>query len=315
MALRFRKSFKVAPGVKLNVSKSGLGMSAGVKGARVGVNSRGTYTSASIPGTGVSHFAYHSSDKTRSVSTKSVAQMPVENNLRTPTTPHKDNSVWLISLNALALLIIWPIGIITTLVSVVHYLKTKDSATKTARRSIRSGMQDLQNNKYGEAASELASAYEVFPDDVNLAFNLAYSYGMSEQPEKAIPLFQKYTTNYEDEFDAKLYLALCHIKTEQYDNAIHVLQTLPDEPESVKMLRIINLAECFTKKGLLDAAIEVLKTAPLRKRKLDAALLEVHYQLGDIFELQDKHKMAQKHWQKVYMHDAEYKDVKTKISK
>ena len=60
MALRFRKSFKIAPGIRLNVSKSGLGMSAGVRGARVGINSRGTYTSVGIPGTGISSMSYGS---------------------------------------------------------------------------------------------------------------------------------------------------------------------------------------------------------------------------------------------------------------
>lgn len=39
MGFRIRKSFKLFPGVKVNVSKKGLGISAGVKGFRV--NSRG----------------------------------------------------------------------------------------------------------------------------------------------------------------------------------------------------------------------------------------------------------------------------------
>lgn len=39
MGFRIRKSFKLFPGVKVNVSKKGLGVSAGVKGFRV--NSRG----------------------------------------------------------------------------------------------------------------------------------------------------------------------------------------------------------------------------------------------------------------------------------
>jgi hypothetical protein len=54
MGLGFRKSFKVAPGVRLNVSSKGLGVSAGVKGLRYSVNSRsGSRVTAGIPGTGV----------------------------------------------------------------------------------------------------------------------------------------------------------------------------------------------------------------------------------------------------------------------
>lgn len=43
MGLNFRKSIKVGKNSRVNISKSGIGMSTGVKGARVGVNKRGTY--------------------------------------------------------------------------------------------------------------------------------------------------------------------------------------------------------------------------------------------------------------------------------
>ena len=55
MALRFHRSMKLLPGVRLNFGKRGIGISAGVRGLRVGVDSRGKgYTSAGIPGTGLS---------------------------------------------------------------------------------------------------------------------------------------------------------------------------------------------------------------------------------------------------------------------
>jgi hypothetical protein len=54
MALRFRKSFKLAPGVRLNVSKSGMSWSLGPRGASVSIGKRGAYFNASIPGTGLS---------------------------------------------------------------------------------------------------------------------------------------------------------------------------------------------------------------------------------------------------------------------
>lgn len=56
MGLRFRKSVKIAPGVRLNIGKKSVGISAGVKGARVSVNSSGRVTkSVGIPGTGLSY--------------------------------------------------------------------------------------------------------------------------------------------------------------------------------------------------------------------------------------------------------------------
>jgi len=54
MGLRFRKSFKLAPGVRLNVGSSGMCWSLGPRGASVSIGKRGTYFNASIPGTGLS---------------------------------------------------------------------------------------------------------------------------------------------------------------------------------------------------------------------------------------------------------------------
>ncbi len=54
MALRFRKSFKLAPGIRMNLSASGTSWSVGPRGATVGIGKRGTYLNTGIPGTGLS---------------------------------------------------------------------------------------------------------------------------------------------------------------------------------------------------------------------------------------------------------------------
>ncbi|MFI8581070.1 DUF4236 domain-containing protein [Ectopseudomonas khazarica] len=54
MAIRIRKSFKVAPGVRLNVSKSGLSKSIGGKGVTANLSKKGTRLTGSIPRTGLS---------------------------------------------------------------------------------------------------------------------------------------------------------------------------------------------------------------------------------------------------------------------
>ncbi len=54
LGFRFRKSITIANGVRLNVSKGGLGLSAGPRGVRYSVHSSGRRTaSAGIPGTGL----------------------------------------------------------------------------------------------------------------------------------------------------------------------------------------------------------------------------------------------------------------------
>jgi hypothetical protein len=50
---RFRKSVKIAPGVKLNLSKSGVSGTFGAKGASINVGKDGAYLNTGIPGTGI----------------------------------------------------------------------------------------------------------------------------------------------------------------------------------------------------------------------------------------------------------------------
>jgi hypothetical protein len=54
MGFRFRKSIRIAPGIRINISKSGLSTSIGRKGFTW--NSRGTLT-VGIPGSGLSYRA------------------------------------------------------------------------------------------------------------------------------------------------------------------------------------------------------------------------------------------------------------------
>lgn len=56
MGMKFRKSINLGGGTKLNLSKSGVGLSTGVKGFRVSKNTSGrSRVTASLPGTGLSY--------------------------------------------------------------------------------------------------------------------------------------------------------------------------------------------------------------------------------------------------------------------
>lgn len=69
MGLRIRKSFKVAPGVRINVGKKSSSISFGTKGARHTISSTGRRTtSVGIPGTGVTYTSTSSSRKKKSSS-------------------------------------------------------------------------------------------------------------------------------------------------------------------------------------------------------------------------------------------------------
>lgn len=53
MAWKYRKRIKIAPGVTINVSRSGVSTTIGPKGASVNIGKNGTYLNTGIPGTGI----------------------------------------------------------------------------------------------------------------------------------------------------------------------------------------------------------------------------------------------------------------------
>ncbi len=53
MSLRFRKSIKLAPGIRMNLSGSGASWTLGPRGASVGIGKRGNFLNTGIPGTGL----------------------------------------------------------------------------------------------------------------------------------------------------------------------------------------------------------------------------------------------------------------------
>lgn len=125
MGFRFRKSFKIAPGVRVNVGKKSVGISAGVKGARVSVNSSGRKTTTvGIPGTGLSyqktekiggHAATDKHDQTAPEYTPTVDLPPIAPQ---PPRPPRTPKGMLTLLKVLAVLLI-AMSLTLTLVSVV----------------------------------------------------------------------------------------------------------------------------------------------------------------------------------------------------
>lgn len=71
MGLRFRKSVKIAPGVRLNIGKKSVGVSAGVKGYRKSINSSGRVTTSI--GTPVAGVSYVKTENLKSKKKKAVS--------------------------------------------------------------------------------------------------------------------------------------------------------------------------------------------------------------------------------------------------
>lgn len=81
MGLRFRKSFKLAPGVRLNASGGGLSWTLGPRGASIGIGKRGTHLNAGLAGTGLSYQTRLDTLAARAPASPQNAQVDVQVNV------------------------------------------------------------------------------------------------------------------------------------------------------------------------------------------------------------------------------------------
>src|SRR5258706_15241308 len=58
MPIRFRRTFKILPGVKINVSRHGVSTTVGTRGMHLTFNRYGVRQSVGLPGSGVSETSY-----------------------------------------------------------------------------------------------------------------------------------------------------------------------------------------------------------------------------------------------------------------
>lgn len=65
MGFRFQKRIKIAPGVRVNISKGGISTSIGPRGASVSVGKRAVRANVGIPGTGISYSEQLTSRRTK----------------------------------------------------------------------------------------------------------------------------------------------------------------------------------------------------------------------------------------------------------
>lgn len=58
MPTRFRRSFNILPGVKVNVSKTGISFTVGTRGYHLNFSNRGVRQTVGLPGSGLSNSSY-----------------------------------------------------------------------------------------------------------------------------------------------------------------------------------------------------------------------------------------------------------------
>lgn len=180
MGFRFRKSVKIAPGVRLNIGKKSVGISAGVKGARVSVNSSGRKTTTvGLPGTGLSYSKTEKigGSKTSTHSSSSNNAQPIRPDLQPaqPLEEKKKKGCCGCAVYAfIALLIIGALG------SCIGGTEDKDKQTDTANDGTQAAV-ITQLTQTGDTVTEIdlgssqTLTYTVDPSDFAMTADAVYA--------------------------------------------------------------------------------------------------------------------------------------------
>lgn len=301
MGLRFRKSISLGKGVRVNISKSGIGMSAGVKGARIGLSSRkGTYVSGGIPGTGIYGISYAKGGGRSATSASSGDSA-------------KGCLMLLAAVIGLGMLVAAPLlAAVLTAGGVAFYFWYSRTPKAKTKKLVGEARKLLSADDNAQALTKLREAEKLGVENDDLPYLLGAALNNTRHSKEAIPYLEKHLSAHPDDIAIQMALANCYYSTDQFDKTIRIIQSLPEDAQNYpKALSLLGLS--FAEQKKFDLAIDVMEKGPLRKRRLDDTLIEYHYNTALIYESAGDKKKALKHFKKVYAENTSYKEVSEKI--
>lgn len=343
MGFRFGKSIRLGKHVRLNISKSGIGMSAGVKGAHISTGPRGTRLTTSIPGTGLSY--------SQKLGGRRAAASQVRAPSSRPTPPPHQRAVSVPKPPSPGL-----------------FAPAPEKAFYKAINAFQEGKRDEALKHFLEAAQKDAGAgilagllLSQHPDRIDQA--IAYLEAVvASDVEFPTPLMQKYIANATMKLDittevqvtvpidglgAALLLAELYQQQGRLQEAIGILEELDDlvdEPaltlslcdlyaaagvwdgiiaraekanitDDITLETTILRGRAMQEKGLYDAAIAVFTEALKKKKDRDPDLLnEALYWRAVSYEASGKKSQASKDFQKLYAEAPNFRDVAQRVS-
>lgn len=330
-SFRFRKSIKLAPGVRLSVSKRGLGISGGVRGARVSYHSSGRRTtSVGIPGTGVGYVRSQKIGRGKTAD-RSAAPPPDP-----PTLPKagifapKHEKRFAKAMEAL---------LKDDRENALRLFKESsehDVSDRAIADDLFAGLLTAEAGRHDEAIPYLervVSSEVELPDELMTKYRiggslpltighveievpwtsaaaalaLASAYESTGRVDEAIGVIQQLA---DTEDDPVVLLALCDLyaDTGAWDEIVDAAAGTKNEDDLTLQLRLYQ-ARALREQGMNEAALEAYKDA-LRSKKRDPDLLkEARYQRGKLLLEKGKRAQAMRDLQTVYADDPTYEDV------
>lgn len=201
-------------------------------------------------------------------------------------------------------------SVITFVAFLLLWIVIRSRPPHKARRLIRRA---LKRKDQPEEALELLDAASRIDPQNNYILHTAASIAISASYwGRAIEYLQRLEARGELSTFQRIQLGGALSLTERYHESIALLQGVEEtNPYFVKALYITGLA--FYELQDYESAIATYKRGPLRKRKLDGDLMNLHYGLAQALEAIGKHEEAKRHYRRVYVVDINYRDVSTKV--
>ena len=328
-SFRFRRSIKLGPGVRLNVGKTGIGVSAGVRGARRTFHSSGRQTSSvGIPGTGLSYVQTRSAGKASTSEPSGPAPaVTAKPGLFAP----KHEKEFYKALQA------YVKGDTEEARRLFESASAKDESGRVLADDLLAGIVSATTGKLEEAIPYLetvVSSEVELPDELitkylsgggiavsvtervkvavewsslAAALTLVECYQAQGRTQEAIGILQQLA---EAEPSPVLILSLCDLyaEAEAWDEIVEAAAGVANEDDVTLGIRLLQ-ARAFQEQGLDEAALSAYKDA-LRSKKRDPDLLkEARYERGKLLLDRGKRAQAMKDLQTVYADDPSYRDV------
>jgi tetratricopeptide (TPR) repeat protein len=328
LGFRMRKSMKVAPGVRLSVSKSGVGASVGGKGARYSAHSSGRRTTTL--GSGVVPGVYYqkSSGGSRSSGSRSQAsgQQVAPPSAKKPGlfAPKGEKELYK-AIKAQDVKGIKSVGVYYkdfllpsySLAGLMLLTDQPSEAEKLLSEAFATGKDPAEDkfvSSYLFTRLELSLAQGVTAelpvnrDAVGLA--LAELKQNDGDLEGAIAVVEQLEpTTY-----SAVSLAELYAQTERWDDVIELTEGMKNEDDASALLCMFR-GQAFRHQGFYDAAHEALKEA-LRSRSREAPIRHMALaERAQNYLEQGKKGMARKDLERILAEDSDYPNVREELAK
>lgn len=318
MGIRFRKRIRLTKGVHLNLSKPGLGISAGVRGARIGTGPRGAYRSLGIPGTGLYMFDRIGTGTASPMTPAGApADQPFSEKPLTPVVPRDlriSSWMWLLPVAGVLLLgVVPPAGLGLLLGSGAAWAVAVRSGRWRGNRLWHGAVRDLRQARWEEALEKLNRLATTLrdPGDELLRIKGKLERRVGQWPE-AVHTYRTLLDGFPADAGVRLELVDALSGSGDHQGALEEAGRLPEEIRD-QPFGVLLMARLMMEVGRNEEALHLLKDKMGRKRKMTPELMESRYLMGLLHARLGDQKAALDQLQRVYAQDLHYRDVADRI--